>query len=108
MLANEGSTTPPADEHPTVGAGLLANRVDQSLLRCLTHPVRQQAGSYRFDSQQAGANRFDAQRAGPKVRQRVGRFECPAERLRQQAGSGSTANKPSQRVMRSALCAGPP
>jgi hypothetical protein len=87
---------------------LLANRVDQSLLMCLTHPVRQQAGSYRFDARQAGANRFDARQAEPKVRQRVGRFRCSGERLRQQAGSDSTANKPSQRVMRSALCAGTP
>jgi hypothetical protein len=66
---------------------LLANRVDQSLLRCLTHPVRQQAGAYRFDAQQAGSYRFDSQQAGPKVRQCVGRFECSAERVRQQASS---------------------
>jgi hypothetical protein len=52
---------------------LLANRVDQSLLMRLTHPVRQQAGSYRFDAWQAE----------PKVRQRVGRFRCSGERLRQ-------------------------
>ena len=87
---------------------MLANRVDQSLLRCLTHPVRQQAGSYGFDARQAGSYRFGSQQAEPKVRQRVGRFECSAERVRQQAESGSTASKPSSRVLRSALCADNP
>jgi len=35
---------PPA----SVGAGLLANAVYRSNLQCLTQPVRQQAGSYRY------------------------------------------------------------
>ena len=72
---------------------MLANRVDQSLLRCLTHPVRQQAGSYRFDAQQAG----------PKVRQCVGRFECSAERVRQQASS-NRFNSQQAEPIGSAVC----
>jgi hypothetical protein len=32
---------------PTVGAGLLANALDQSLSRYLTHSIRQRAGSYK-------------------------------------------------------------
>ena len=39
----------------SVGAGLLANAIAQRHLHCLTHRVRQQAGSYRFNGGPASA-----------------------------------------------------
>ena len=35
--------------YESVGAGLLAHAIAQRHLHCLTHRVRQQAGSYRFN-----------------------------------------------------------